>query len=791
MASLLSVHDIGRGSDHMRDSYSAVGKSIERIDASQKVTGRLRYTDDLHLPGMLFTALVKSPHAHAKIDRIDTRAARRQSGVVGIFTGDDFDCLIGLYLGDRPPLARGKVRHFGEPVAAVVAHSLREAKYAAHKISVSYTALPIIDNPQNALKKDAPILHENMEAYAHIDAILPEPGTNVGHRTKIRKGDIQSGFKNASAVVQETFSFPPGDHVFMEDRIAIVEIESDDQVRVHSATQSPFGVQTLLSSFFNIPPGKITVTALPVGGGFGGKAGIQLEPLAYLLSRELNGRPVRVALDRAEDFVCAPGAPGIFAEIKLGAGNSGKLTAMQLKLLFDSGAYADYAVNVSRAAGLACSGPYKIDHIKADSLSVYTNHPFATAYRGFGHIELAFVIERAMDLLAEKLSMDPLELRIKNAIQAGDTTPTQNVLDDNTGDLKGCLSKVAQRIEWSKGIIKQVNKTTVRAKGVACFWKAPAIPTNTEAGAILTFNNDGSINLATGAVEIGQGSQTGLAQMTAEAFGVTTKQVHVVREVSTDKAPHDWTTAASRTLFMAGNAALMACEDAKSQIREVAAMVFKCDENDLVVRGGTVFVEKSPEHKIPLGRIVNGYTYDNGASIGGPIIGRGRYITPDLTHVDPKTGKGHPGLEWTIGAQGVEVEVDLADGSYSIIKAACAMDVGKVIHPKLARGQVVGAMAMGIGFTTKAAFIFDSRERVVNASLRDFKILRYGEHPQYFVDFLTTPQKDGPFGARGLGEQGILGMPGALASAFSRAIGTALTQLPITPEILWRIGGIK
>ena len=775
----------------MRDAYSAVGKSIDRIDARQKVTGRLRYTDDLHLPGMLYCALVKSPHAHARIDRIDIKTASRQPGVVGVFTGADFDCLIGLYLGDRPPLARGKVRHFGEPVAAVVAHSLREAKSAARKIKATYTPLPVIDSPRNALKNDAPILHENMQAYTHIDAILPEPGTNIGHRTRIRKGDVRSGFKNADAIVQESFSFPPGNHVFMEDRIAIVEIEPEGQVRVHSATQSPFGVQELLGSFFNIPSGKITVTALPVGGGFGGKAGIQLEPLAYLISRELNGRPVRVALDRVEDFVCAPGSPGIYAEIKLGAAGNGKLTAMQLNLLFDSGAYADYAVNVSRAAGLACSGPYKIDHIKADSLSVYTNHPYATAYRGFGHIELAFVIERAMDLLAEHLSMDPYAFRMKNAIQAGDTTPTQNVLDDSTGDLKGCLSKVAQRIEWSKGIYEQVNQTTVRAKGVACFWKAPAIPTNTEAGAILTFNNDGSINLATGAVEIGQGSQTGLAQMTAESFGVSAGKVHVVREVSTDKAPHDWTTAASRTLFMAGNAALMACEDAKSQIREVAAAVFKCEESDLAVRGGSVFLEKSPEKKIPLGKIVNGYTYDSGISIGGPIIGRGRYITPDLTHVDPKTGKGHPGLEWTIGAQAVEVEVDLTDGSFSIVKAACAMDVGNVIHPKLARGQVVGAMAMGIGFTTKEAFLFDSRERVVNASLRDFKILRYGEHPEYYVDFLTTPQKDGPFGARGLGEQGILGMPGALASAFSRAIGAALTRLPITPELLWRTGGIK
>lgn len=775
----------------MKKKFTAIGKNVERIDAGPKTEGRLRYTDDLNFPGLLFTALVKSPHAHATIDHIDTDRARNRSGVLGVFTGKDFDCRIGLYLGDKPPLARNRVRHFGEPVAAVVAHTLRDAKAAAHQIKVSYTPLPVIRDPETALKKEAPILHENLGDYVHIDAILPEPGTNVGNRTRIRKGDIDLGFRQADAVIRETFRFPPGDHVFMEDRIAIVEIQANGRVMVHASTQSPFGVQALLSSFFNIPQGKITVTALPVGGGFGGKAGIQLEPLAYLLSQKMNGRPVRVALDRTEEFVCAPGSPGISARIRLGATKEGRITAADIRLLFDSGAYADYAVNVSRAAAFACSGPYRIDHIKADSLSVYTNHPFATAYRGFGHIELGFVIERAMDLLAEKLAIDPMTLRMKNAIQTGDTTPTQNRLDSSTGDLKGCLARVADRIDWSKGIFTRMDATRVRAKGIAAFWKAPAIPTNTEAGAIITFNNDGSINLATGAVEIGQGSQTGLAQITAEAFGVQTDHVHVVKEIITNRSPHDWTTAASRTLFMAGNAALMACDDAKSQIKETAATILKCNAEDLTVSGGAVFLKKHPEKKIELSRMVNGYMYENGTSVGGPIIGRGRYITPDLTHVDPVTGKGRPGLEWTIGAQAVEVEVDLSDGSFSVIKAACAMDVGRVIHPDLARGQVVGAMAMGIGFTTREAFEFDSRERVLNADLRHFKILRYGENPEYCVDFLSTPQKDGPFGARGLGEQGILGMPGALASAFSRAIGCQLTRLPVTPEVLWQKGGIK
>jgi CO/xanthine dehydrogenase Mo-binding subunit len=237
---------------------------------------------------------------------------------------------------------------------------------------------------------------------------------------------------------------------------------------------------------------------------------------------------------------------------------------------------------------------------------------------------------------------------------------------------------------------------------------------------------------------------------------------------------------------MAGRAALSAVDDAVGQIRQVASAPLRCDPDDLRVAGGRVFAADSPDIGLELSQVVLGYVYENGNAIGGPIIGRGKYIARHLSDIDPDDGRGRPGLEWTLGAEGVEVEVDLRDGSYRVLKAVCSMDVGRVINPALARGQVVGAMAMGIGYTTREAFRFDSRERVTNGSLRDYKLLRFGEDPEYIVDFVETPQGDGPFGARGLGEQGIIGMPGALAAAFSAAVGTELNQLPITPEALWR-----
>jgi len=769
-----------------RRATSHIGKSYPRKDAPDKVHGRTRFTDDHLIPGTLFTALVTSPHAHARIISIESEDARTVQGVRGVFTGADFPFRVGLYLGDKSPLATDRVRHFGEPIAAVVADDERTAQAAARLVKVAYEELPVVRSPREGLEPDAPVLHPDMADYARIPQILPQPGTNIAHHTKIRKGDTENALATAAVIVEGEYSFPPADHAAMEPRVAIAEIRADGQVIIRSATQSPFGVRSIMSTCLGIPPGKLTIQVAEIGGGFGGKAGIQLEPLAYLLSKELGGRPVRVANSRENDMVTSPGAPGLQARVKMGATKKGAITAAEVEFLFDSGGYADYAVNVSRAAGYASSGPYRIENLKTDSICVYTNHPFATAYRGFGHIEMSYAIERTIELLAERLGMDPIELRRRNAIRKGDTTPSQDVLDANTGDLRACIDQVAKSIRWAEGPRVKIDDHTVRAKGVSAYWKAPAIPTFTDASAIVTFNEDGSANLVTGAVEMGQGIHTALAQIVAEALTIHPDQVHVVAEVMTDRSTHDWTSAASRTLFMVGRAALSAVDDAVVQIKRVACAPLRCPEEDLQVAGGRVFIKDDPAMGLDLSAVVLGYVYEDGNAIGGPVIGSGKYIARHLSDIDPETGEGRPGLEWTLGTEGVEVEVDLRDGSFRVLRAVCSMDVGRVINPALARGQVVGAMAMGIGYTTREAFLFDSRERVINGKLRDYKLVRYGEHPEYVVDFVETPQGDGPFGARGLGEQGIIGMPGALSAAFSRAVGKQLNELPITPEVLWR-----
>ncbi len=765
-----------------------LGTSPVRTDAPAKTGGTLRFTDDGVRPGTLHAAVLFSPQAHAEIQKIETTAAAEAPGVRGVFTGADWpEILIGLYLGDKPPLARGNVRHHGEPVVAIVADDEASALNALRLVKIEYVPLPAIDSPREALAPGAPILHPDMADYARIPDILPEPGTNVANRTKIRKGDPDRAFAEAAVVVEGEFSFPPGDHVAMEPRVAIAEFGLDGRLEIDSSTQSPFEVRNLLARALGLPERQIVVRAGPIGGGFGGKAGIMLEPLACLLAMRFPGRRVRLANTREADMLSSPGRAGLQARVRLAARADGTLLAADIEFLFDSGGYADYAVNVSRAAAISCTGPYNIPHVKTDSLCVYTNHPFASAFRGFGHIELSYATERAMDLLAERLNMDPATLRLKNAIRRGDLTPTGAPMDENTGNLPACLAKVKERLQWDSAphrIAQPDGK--IRAKGISCFWKAPAIPTFTDAGAVLYFADDGSATLSTGVIEIGQGAHEGLRMLVAEALKTDLALVRTTRRVDTDLSPHDWATAASRSLFMAGRAALDAVADAVAQIQRIAAAPLQCKPEDLDVAGNRVFVRADPSRFLPLEKVVLGYVYPNGNAIGGPVIGRGWYITPDLTSLDPDTGAGKPWLEWTLGAEGVEVEVDPADGAIRVLTAACCMDVGKVVHPALARGQIVGAMGMGIGYSLTEGYVFDARQAVQNGSLRDYKIQRYGEDPEYLVDFVETPQRDGPYGLRGLGEQGIVGMPGCLSQAVSLAIGAQLTELPMTPETIWK-----
>lgn len=766
----------------MQSKQSPLGENIRRVDADVKVTGQAIYAGDIPVAGMLQTAFKRSPHAFAKIIRIDTSAAENMPGVKRIVTGDEFPTNLGLYMGDKPVMARGYVRHYGEHVAAVIADTKKQAQAAVERIQVEYEIKTPILSVSDALKPDAELIHPDMMSYATIPAILPQADSNVPNLTKIRKGDIDKAFAEAAHTVTSSVSIPIGDHIAMERRVASCRITADGDVHITSSTQAPFIVKSLLGIFFGVEPGKIIVETHYVGGGFGGKAGLQLEGLAYALSKSVGGRPVLVENTREDDMVTSPGHMGLEATVELAADETGKILGLKAEYNYNSGAYADYAVNISRAGAIAGTGPYRIDNVYINSRCVYTNLPFSTAFRGFGHIEMIFAVERAIAELAKKMALDPYDIRYLNAIQPGDTTPVQSKLGRSTGNLRGCLDFIKSEL----GDISQVEQVgeKIRAKSIISFWKAPAMPTNTDAGAIITFNIDGSCNVNTGIIEIGQGTKTGLVQLVAETLRIPTDMVHVEIGVRTRTSPTDWATAASRALMMAGSAAVEAAQDALDQMYDTVEAVLRVPKKFLDHANGRIFEKDHPEHGLEFAEIALGYVYPNGNAIKGQIIGRGRYVAHRLTGIDPDTGEGHPDLEWTIGSQGVQVLVDPKTGEFKIERAVCAMDVGKVVNPKLARGQVVGAMSMGIGYAIYEGFRFNSRGQITNENLRDHKLMHYGEQPQYDVCFLETPQLDGPYGLRGLGEPGITGMPAAVSNALSRALGRSVNHIPFTPESL-------
>ncbi|WCN36279.1 xanthine dehydrogenase family protein molybdopterin-binding subunit [Aneurinibacillus uraniidurans] len=764
-----------------------IGKSVPRKEALEKVTGAATYTNDYIEVGVLHAKMTTSIYAHAKIKSIDTSEAWKVPGVRAIVTGKQFPYLTGAPLEDRPPIAVDKVRYYGEPVAVVVADHEFQAKRAAEMIKVEYERLPVVNSPSEAIKSTAPLVHENLGQYRHFGDVYPEANTNIANRTKIRKGNMEKGWLESEVMVEATFSFPQSDHAAMETRCARAEILPDGRTIIYSASQSPFIIKRSISRYFNISPGKIIVHTPLVGGAFGGKVAVQLELIAYLASRAVGGRMVKLVNTREEDFVTSPVHIGLDASVKLGCTKNGKITAAEITYLFDSGAYSDRAAIISKAAAVGCTGPYSIENVWCDSLCMYTNHPYATAFRGFGHSEFTFVIERTMDLLANKLTMDPLALRLKNAIAPGDTSPTQVPLNaSKIGDLPKCIEKLYRLINWDEGQRIEIGKNKYRAKGIGCFWKTSNTPTDAGSGAVLTFNIDGSINLSCGVVEIGQGTKTALAQIVAERMKMDVNYIHVMMEVNTEANPEHWKTAASRSLFMAGRAVLAAADDAIQQLYRTASIVLRCSPEDLEVGAGRIFLKANPSIGIEINEIAYGYVYPNGNSIGGQVIGRGNYIMKHLTELDPNTGKGNPGPDWTVGVQAIEVEFDTKEYTYKIIRAASVIDAGKVINKNLAYGQVTGGMCLGLSFASREAFSFSNTGIIQNQQLRTYKIMRLGENPEYLVDFVETPTSEGPYGLRGLGEMGVIGIPAALANSLSAAAGVALNQLPLTPELIWK-----
>ena len=765
-----------------------IGVSIPRKESFDKVTGKARYTDDTLIPGTLHAKMLTSSYAHAKIKSIDISEAKKSPGVQAVITGDYFPTLCGTVLEDRPPIAREKVRYNGEPVAVVIANSEQEAMKALKLINVEYEPLPIVNSISDALKSSATLIHENLGQYKHAaQGVHPEGNTNISDRVKIRKGDTEKGWEESEVIVDGSFSVPQSDHIAMETRSARAQIMPDGRVIIYTSSQGPYSVKKLISKYYNIPEGNIVVKVPFVGGGFGGKAAMQLELIAYLASKAVNGKLVKIANSREEDIKTSPCKIGIEANLKIGATRDGIIKVLEARYMVDGGAYADIGPRMTKAIAVECSGPYNIENIWCDSICVYTNHTYVTSYRGFGHAEYTFCMERMMDKLAAELGIDPLELRAKNAIKPGQYTPTQvKTTISNIGKLEDCLAKVKELSKWDEGQVIKTEEGMIKAKGIGCFWKTSNSPADAVSGVFLTFNTDGSINLNSGAVEIGPSTKTTLAQILAEKLKMDVSRIHVMMGVDTQVSPEHWKTVASMTTFMAGRAVLRAAEDLIKQLKSLAAVIMKSPPEELEVEEEKVYLKQDPEIYVSFKDLVRGYKRENGLAVEGQILGRGSFIMSHITDIDEATGKGKPGPAWTVGAQAVEIEYDSKNFTYRLLKAITVIDAGKVINPKTSRGLIMGGINMGFGLATREAFAYDDDARLQTTTLRTYKPMRFGENPEYLIEFIETPQIDAPFGARGFAEHGIIAIPAAFANAISHAANHEFDKLPITPEIIWK-----
>lgn len=774
---------------------SQIGVTNIRKDAWDKVTGNAKYNGDTHFNGSLHARVLTSTHAHALIKKIDISKAKASKGVRAVITGEFSDVLVGNMINDRLPIAKDKVRYFGEVVALVVADNEDEALVAVNLIEVEYEPLPVVNSIRDAIKKDATLVHEGLGRYAHLsEEVYPIAESNISNHVKIRKGNMEYAWRESDTIVEYEFSMPQTDHLAMETRNAMCQISPDGTVNIYTSTQSPFGVKAEISTLYNVPQGKVIVHTPLVGGAFGGKASVTIEYLAYLASQAVDGRMVRIANTREEDISTSPSKLGVEGKVKIGATKEGKLNALECTYYVNCGAYANTGPNMARATATDCSGPYNIENIHCDSYSIYTNHTYATSFRGFGHGVSTFGIEMAMNKLADKLGIDPLELRRKNAIKEGNFSPTQNLMTlSNTGDLKKCISKLKELIDWDKGNRIKTDKGTIITKGISCFWKTSSSPTNAGSGVLLTCNRDGSINANFGAAEIGPGMKTTIGQIIAEKLKMDIDDIHVYMNVDTRVTPKHWKTVASMTTFMVGNAAINAAEDLIRQLKEVAAIALRCEPKYVDIENKRAFLIDDRSKYVDFKNIVHGYQYKSSSSVYGELMGKGNYIVQHLLPLDVETGEGKSGVSWTVGAQGVEVEYNPKVHTYRLLRAITVVDAGKVINPKMAKGVVMSGMSMGLGLATREEFVYDENAILQNTSLRTYKLMHFGEHPKYIVDFIETPQLDAPFGARGIGEHGILGIPAAFTHAIQLATEKDFHKIPISPELIWKTvtGGKK
>ncbi len=768
-------------------AFQTVGASPSRMDGVEKVTGATLYTADMRFPNLLHIKVLRSTYAHANIRGVDTAEAADMPGVVKVVTGHDVPGPFGVAIKDQHPIAREKVRYIGEPVAAVVARSEREAERALKAIKVDYEPLPFVLDAWEAKETSSPVLHEKLMEYPVLPYVHRE-GHNTYQHFKIRKGDAERALGEADCVVEGEYRFPSIVHAQMEPHCAVACYGRDDSMLMYATTQAPFIVQTTIAELLEIPYNRIRVVAPFLGGGFGGKSDITIEALVACVARQVPGRFVRLLLSREELFCGTTHGRNSNCRYRLGFDKTGRLLAMTGESVMGSGGNADYAINIITGMASAGTGPYRVDDLRLDVYGVYTNTPPIGAARGYGHPEVHLAVESLMDVAAEKLGIPPQELRLKNLLRAGDQNGIGQTMHISNGDVVACTRIISEKLF---GAVKpELPAHITVGRGMAAYMKTPCMPSNAQSGALIKLNADGSVSMSTGAVDMGQGLHTALAQIGAEALGIPFEKVHFQYCVDTLTSPYDWQTVASRSTWGSGNAVLLAAEDLKRKLCQEGAKVFGVPADQVTAHAGEV---RCGDRSIDWGRFATGLCNPDGTAITRPVSGIGSFVPQGVQNHDAETGQGSAAADWTFGCVGAEVAVDQRTGEVTVLRLLNAIDAGTIINPGLAREQVCGAMLMAAGSALCETVVFDPKTgKVRNDTLVDYKIPGIEDIPcQSEVIFVQTPEETGPYGAKGIGEHGAVGTAPALLNAIYDATGLRFHSLPASADriISARVGG--
>jgi CO/xanthine dehydrogenase Mo-binding subunit len=749
--------------------YRVIGQGLPRPDAWEKVRARPIYAGDFAVPGMLHGRIVRSPYASARVLAIHTEAAAALAGVHAVLTHHDVprnqlrmelpgrmaEATAGAVLATQPVLAEGRVRFQGEPVVAIAAETPEIAAEAAARVRVDYEELPGVYDPLEALRPDAPAVHE---------------GGNVLRRWHLRQGDVAEGFRRADVVVENVYRTPFVDHVYLETETGAGWIDSEGVLVLRVSTQVLEHFRDV-AEVLALPHNRVRIEGAYLGGGFGGKEDVTVECLLGLLVWKTR-RPVQLIFSREESFIGHGKRHPYVMRYRTGATRDGALTALEVDLVSDSGAYAALSPWVLLYSLVTATGPYRIPHVKVDATTVYTNNPIASAYRTFGSIQPCFAYEGQMDALARALGLDERALRERNFLRKGDRLATGQVLESDP-----MLAETMRRAWDALGPARPAAAPLRRGRGLA----ASLTPygrmcwTRDSASAWIGMELDGTAVVRCAAPDVGGGQTASLCSIAAEVLGMPPDRVVAVGRDS-HFTPRAGTTTATRQLLMSGNAVLRAATELRRHLVAQAAEMLEAAPADVELGEAGAFVRGAPDRAVSMASVVRAAT-----AAGRPVQVLEKYDAPSAPTIDPVTGQGKAFNDYTFGTQAVELEVDEETGRARVIKLAACYDVGQVINRQSCEGQVEGGAVQGLGHAIMEEVVLE-QGLSKNPHLLDYKIPTTLDTPPIEVILLESGNGLGPFGAKGIGEPAMTPTPAAVANALAGAVGRPVTELPITSE---------